>query len=242
MVLGRLVNILGIIPARGGSKGLPGKNIKKLAGKPLIKFSIESAKQSRINKILVTTDDKKIAKIAKSAGAEVPFLRPKSLSSDRSSIIEVVKHSLKFLKDKQSYIPDIIILLQPTSPLRNQNLIDKSISKLTRSNCTSVISVLKIKTHPYSAFWFKKNYLKPFRKDYEKFERRQKIPSLYYPTGSVYTFWYDTLKKFNSMYGTRIKPIIEENQLDIDNNFDFFLAEMTLLKWKNSKKFSNRKM
>ena len=242
MVLGRLVNILGIIPARGGSKGLPGKNIKKLAGKPLIKFSIESAKQSRINKILVTTDDKKIAKIAKSAGAEVPFLRPKSLSSDRSSIIEVVKHSLKFLKDKQSYIPDIIILLQPTSPLRNQNLIDKSISKLTRSNCTSVISVLKIKTHPYSAFWFKKNYLKPFRKDYEKFERRQKIPSLYYPTGSVYTFWYDTLKKFNSMYGTRIKPIIEENQLDIDNNFDFFLAEMTSLKWKNYKKFSNRKM
>ena len=86
------MNILGIIPARGGSKGLPGKNIKKLAGKPLIKFSIESAKKSKINKILVTTDDKKIAKIAKSADVEVPFLRPKSLSSDNSSIIDVVKH------------------------------------------------------------------------------------------------------------------------------------------------------
>jgi len=147
------MKILGLIPARGGSKGIPLKNIQKLAGKPLINYTIESAKKSKIDKVIVSTDTKKIAQISTSAGAEVPFLRPKKISKDSSSTIKVIKHALKFLKLKQNYEPDIIVILQPTSPLRTAKMINNSINILKKSKCSSVISVSKIKSHPYASFW-----------------------------------------------------------------------------------------
>lgn len=235
------MKILGIIPARGGSKGIKLKNIQKIAGKPLINYTIESAKKSKINKIIVSTDNKKIAKIAKSAGAEVPFLRPKKISKDSTSTNEVLHHALNFLKLKQNYEPDIIIILQPTSPLRSSKMINDSINLLKKSKCSSVVSILKIKTHPYAAFWKKKNYLEPFRRDYKKFSRRQTYPDLYYPTGSIYTFWNKTLMKYGSFYGPRIKPLISKDEIeaDIDTPLDLFITEMILLQWKKfSKKFS----
>ena len=132
------MKVLAIIPAREGSKRLPGKNIKLLCGKPLIHYSIESAQKSKlVDKIILTTDSKKIAKIS---GLNIPFLRPKRLSNDESLSIEFVIHALKALK-KLGYIPDIIVLLQPTQPCRPDNIIDDSIKLLIKSKANSVISV-----------------------------------------------------------------------------------------------------
>ena len=230
--------ILAIIPARGGSKGIRRKNLQKLSGKPLIVHTIIAAKKTKsINKIIVSTDDKEIGKISKNNGAEVPFLRPKQISKDTSSIIEVIKHALKFLQENQSYVPDIIILLQPTSPLRTSQLITKTINTLKKSKATSVITVSKITKHPYAAYWLKNDFLKPFEKNFTKYSRRQEFPDLFFPTGAVYTFWYDTLKKFNSLHGPKIKPIVvHDEDIDIDNLRDLFFAEMMLKNWKKYKK------
>ena len=230
--------ILAIIPARGGSKGIRRKNLQKLSGKPLIVHTIIAAKKTKsINKIIVSTDDKEIGKISKNNGAEVPFLRPKQISKDTSSIIEVIKHALKFLQENQSYVPDIIILLQPTSPLRTSQLITKTINTLKKSKATSVITVSKITKHPYASYWLKNDFLKPFEKNFTKYSRRQEFPDLFFPTGAVYTFWYDTLKKFNSLHGPKIKPIVvHDEDIDIDNLRDLFFAEMMLKNWKKYKK------
>jgi len=230
--------ILAIIPARGGSKGIRRKNLQKLSGKPLIAHTIIAAKKTKsINKIIVSTDDKEIGKISKNNGAEVPFLRPKQISKDTSSTIEVIKHALKFLQENQSYVPDIIILLQPTSPLRTSQLITKTINTLKKSKATSVITVSKITKHPYASYWLKNDFLKPFEKNSTKYSRRQEFPDLFFPTGAVYTFWYDTLKKFNSLHGPKIKPIVvQDEDIDIDNLRDLFFAEMMLKNWKKYKK------
>ena len=230
--------ILAIIPARGSSKGIRRKNLQKLSGKPLIVHTIIAAKKTKsINKIIVSTDDKEIGKISKNNGAEVPFLRPKQISKDTSSTIEVIKHALKFLQENQSYVPDIIILLQPTSPLRTSQLITKTINTLKKSKATSVITVSKITKHPYASYWLKNDFLKPFEKNFTKYSRRQEFPDLFFPTGAVYTFWYDTLKKFNSLHGPKIKPIVvHDEDIDIDNLRDLFFAEMMLKNWKKYKK------
>ncbi len=228
------MKILAIIPARGGSKSIPLKNIKKLSGKPLIEYTINAALNSKkIDKIIVSTDNEKIAKISKSLGAEVPFSRPRKISSDTSQTIDLVKHTIKKLEES-NYIPDIVTILQPTSPFRTGDIIDKSINML-KSNFSSVVSVTKIKKHPYSAFWFQGKYLKPFKKNFQKFYQRQLFPELFYPTGAIYTFWTSTLTKYNSIYGNKIKPLItndEMTNLDIDDDFDFFVAEMCLKYWK----------
>jgi CMP-N,N'-diacetyllegionaminic acid synthase len=230
-----IMKVLAIIPARSGSKGIPLKNIKKLSGKPLIEYSINTAHNSkRIDKLIVSTDDKKIAKISKFLGAEVPFLRPKILSTDSSQTIDLVKHAIKKL-EKLNYIPDIITILQPTSPFRTFNMIDESINLLEKSNSTSVISVAKIKNHPYSSFSFNGEYLKPVKKNFQKYYQRQLLPELLYPTGGIYTFWTSTLLRYNSIYGSKIKPMIIDDDkvnIDIDNNFDFFVAEMCIKHWK----------
>ena len=230
--------ILAIIPARGGSKEIRRKNLQKLSGKPLIAHTIIAAKKTKsINKIIVSTDDKEIGKISKNNGAEVPFLRPKQISKDTSSTIEVIKHALKFLQENQSYVPDIIILLQPTSPLRTSQLITKTINTLKKSKATSVITVSKITKHPYASYWLKNDFLKPFEKSSTKYSRRQEFPDLFFPTGAVYTLWYDTLKKFNSLHGPKIKPIVvQDEDIDIDNLRDLFFAEMMLKNWKIYKK------
>jgi CMP-N,N'-diacetyllegionaminic acid synthase len=232
------LKVLAIIPARGGSKGIPHKNIQNLAGKPLISYTILAAKKSKyIDKIVVSTDDEKTAKISISYGAEVPSLRPKKISQDDSSTIKAVKHTLQFLKTNQSYIPDMILILQPTSPLRTTKLIDNTISVLGKSRSSCAITVSKIKKHPFSAFWLKTGLLKPFKQNFTNYNRRQKYPDLYFPTGDVYAFWHDTIKKYDSIYGPKIKPVIVNTEnIDIDYLFDLFLAEMTIKHWNKYKK------
>jgi CMP-N-acetylneuraminic acid synthetase len=229
------MDVLAIIPARGGSQGILKKNIRKLYGKPLIEYSIISAQKSnRVTRIIVSTDDSDIAKISRSLDADVPFLRPKKYAKKNSLTIDVVKHTLNFLETTESFIPDIITILQPTSPFRTPSLLDLSIDLLIKTKATSVISVSHVKDHPNISFSYQNKFLKPYAQDFENHSIRQKRSPLYSPTGSIYTFWYNTIKKYNSIYGPKIKPIIIQDaklNVDIDEKFHFFMAEMILRYW-----------
>ena len=137
------LNILAIIPARGGSKGLPGKNIKPFLGKPLLAYTIEEAKRSKyITKIVLSTDDTAIAQVGKKYGAEIPFLRPSELATDTSLAPDAYIYTIERLKNEQGYAPEIVVILQPTSPLRTVDDIDAAISLYLEKNADSVISVV----------------------------------------------------------------------------------------------------
>ncbi len=234
------MEILGIIPARGGSKSIPMKNIVSLCGKPLISYTVKAALNSKINRVIVSTDSKKIAQISKKFGAEVPFYRPQNLASVKSHPNDVIKHALDFLKTTESYEPDIIVLLQPTSPHRTPEIIDKSIRLLKKSKSSSVISVSKPNKHPYQSFVIKNGFLKPFYPDKEKkYYQRQLLPDFYNATGSIYTFWTKTFMKYGSIYGTKPRPLIindDSLNVDIDFKFDLFISKMIFEHWSDFKK------
>lgn len=228
------MEILGIIPARSGSKGIKKKNIRKLNGKPLIQYSIDQALKSKISRVIVNTDDPKIASLSKSLGAEVPFLRPKRLAGDTTTTLSVVKNTISQFK-KQSYNPDIVIVLQPTNPFRTKNMIDKSISILQSTKATSVLAVRYVDDHPDIMFKYVNGFIKPISKDFLKKSRRQSRSSLLIPSGLLYTFWTKNLEKYGNQYGPKIYPfLIEDNSVnvDIDIPFDLFIAEMISKYWK----------
>jgi len=227
--------ILAIIPARGGSRRLPGKNIRKLLGKPLIVWTIEQAKKSKyIDKLIVSTDDKAIAEISKKYGAEV-IKRPKILAIDRAKTIDVIFHLLSVLK-KEKYDPEIIVLLQPTSPLRTVKDIDNAIELFLKNKCESVISIYESGHSPYWSFKIGKKYLEPiFSRKYLK-QMRQDLPRAYIPNGAIYISRPKVLLKYKSFYCKKILPYIMPavRSIDIDNETDFKLAEL-LLKKQNEK-------
>lgn len=139
--------ILGIIPARGGSKGIPGKNIRLLNGKPLIHYSICAAQQSGlVDRLILTTDSVEIAQVGKELGAEVPFIRPAELARDDTPMFPVLEHVVKFIEG-EGWQADIILLLQPTAPLRQPDQIQAAVQMLTDTKCDSVVSVVQIPQH-----------------------------------------------------------------------------------------------
>jgi len=235
----KLLKTLALIPARGGSKGLKLKNITNLNRYPLISYSIKTAQQAKkIDKILVSTDNSKIKKISEEFGAECPFIRPKKISTVKSTILDVVRHAVDFLDTKEDFQPDIISILYPTAPFRTPKMIDDSIKKLIKTKANIVVGVKKIKTHPYRSYWIKNEKLEPFRKDFLKFHQRQMFPDSFYPTGAIYTFWTKNLKKYDNIYGPHIRPLIfsnEESCCDIDSLFDLFMNEMKMKHWKKYK-------
>jgi N-acylneuraminate cytidylyltransferase/CMP-N,N'-diacetyllegionaminic acid synthase len=234
------MKILCIIPAREGSKGIVNKNIQKLNGKHLIEYSISCAKNSDlVNRIIVSTDGDKIAKISKKAGAEIPFKRPKKWSHDKASQLDVIKHTLEFLEKSEAYFPDIITILHPTNPFVTSKNLDKSIRKLRRSKADLVLGVMAVKTHPFRSFWHKSQFLEKFSKDFDKYYQRQTFPKLYSPTGDIYTFRYSSFKKYGKIFGPKIEPLIyspEEITMNIDSPYDLFLSEMTMKFWEKYKK------
>lgn len=229
------MEVLAIIPARGNSKSIPLKNIQKLNGIPLIGYTIKAALNcKKISRVIVSTDNEQIKKISEKFGAETPFVRPRRLSSDKASTFSVIEHTLNFLKLRENYVPEIITVLQPTSPFRSSTKIDHSINLLKRSKATSVVGVSKTKNHPYRVFWPDKEFLKPTRNDFLKFHQRQMFPVCYYPTGEIYTFWYKTFEKYGNTYGPKIKPLVsssDEIRIDIDSLFDLFMSEMVIKNW-----------
>jgi len=234
--------ILALIPARSGSKGLPGKNIKPLLGKPLISWTIEQVKNSKyVDKIVVSTDDKAIAKIAKKYGAEVPFLRPKELASDKSRVINTVIHALDFFKTKNLKF-DYLALFETTSPLRKDDDIDVAIKKLIDNEdvAESVVSVGEITSeHPlYSKKISKDGYIIPYfplQEDTTSLRQELSVQA-YFPYGVIYISKVSAIRKHKAVYPNRILPFYIERwqNYEIDDIWDFICIE-AILNYKNKK-------
>jgi N-acylneuraminate cytidylyltransferase len=230
------MKVVAIIPARGGSKSIPGKNIKLLHGKPLIAYSIMEAKDSKyIERIIVSTDSKEIAEIAREYGAEVPFLRPVNIAADATPDLPVFQHALKWLSVKDRYIPDIVVHLRPTSPFRKAKHIDEGVELLmSNRNADSVRSVCIPGQNPYKMWKIEKGYLRPVlslggRKTTESYNMpRQKLPTVYWQNAAVDIIRWRTIVRMNSMTGKKILPLVmdEKYSLDVDTPMDFKIAEI----------------
>ncbi len=231
------MKILGLIPARGGSKGVSRKNIKLLGGKPLIAYTIEAALNSKqFVDVVVSTDDPEIADIAKIFGAKIPFIRPIHLSTDESKSIDVVIHAIEILENSgASY--DAVCLLQPTNPFRSEQFIIDAIKKFKAEQTETLLSVLPV-PHEYNPHWtFEINsqgYLSISTGETEIITRRQDLPINFYRDGSIYLVSIETIKNKKSFYGNTIGYIEADINLhiNIDTQEDWNKAEILLSRYK----------
>lgn len=217
-------NILALIPARGGSKGIPGKNIMEIAGKPLIAYSIlQAIKSKHIDRIIVSTDDKEIANISKKWGAEVPFLRPPEFAQDMSPDIEVFRHTLRWLEKEENYNPQLIVHLRPTGPVRKIELIDMAIEKIMQHPEADALRSVSLSLQtPYKMWEIEENeMMKPLLKiehilDCQSLPR-QALPTVYWQNGYVDIIRPRSILEYHSMWGRKVLPfVIEEQMLELD--------------------------
>ena len=223
--------ILAIIAARGGSKGLPGKNIRELCGKPLISYTIEAAKEAKyITRVVVSTDDDDIARVSKESGADIPCMRPDELATDNASSIDAVLHMVNYLKEVENYNPEFIVLLQPTSPLRNSKHIDEAIKKLLETNMDAIVSVCESEVSPYWSNVFNEDKLEYFIEEGKKITRRQDLPKVYRMNGAIYGIKTDVFIKEKTLEPESLTGYIMSNKdsVDIDEALDFKFAEIIM--------------
>ncbi|RXJ82215.1 cytidylyltransferase domain-containing protein [Arcobacter sp. F2176] len=228
---------IALIPARGESKRLPGKNIKKLNGKPLIAYSIETCLASRnISRVIVSTDDENIARVAKEYGAEVPFIRPKYLAKDKVGDREVMLHLTDWLKKNENYTFDNLIYIRPTTPFKSTQMIEEALKQIEDKKYSAIRSVTKSEGvfHPYWMYKQKNGFLNTFVDDLkvEKFYQSQLLPECFRLNGVVDITRVNTLKKYQNIYGNAIGyiEIDEERAIDIDTEFEFMLCEFMIEK------------
>jgi CMP-N,N'-diacetyllegionaminic acid synthase len=220
------MKILGLIPARGGSKGIPLKNQKELLGKPLLQYTIEAALGSEmLDSVVFSSEDPSLIDLAKKMGAEVPFVRPGHLATDTASSIEVVEHALEALSAMgRNY--DAVCLLQVTNPFRTSQFIDKAILKFKEAGTDSLVSVLKV-PHEFNPHWVyevsEKDTLKVATEEDEVIKRRQDLPTAYYRDGSIYVTKSDVVTSQHSLYGKEISYIESdpERHVNIDTMQDW---------------------
>lgn len=230
------MKILGLIPARGGSKGIPQKNIKVLGGQPLIQYSIEVGLAcSMIDTVVVSTDDETIAQISREAGAQVPFLRPAALATDQSPSIDTVIHALQYFIE-QGRAFDAVCLLQPTSPFRHLAEVEKAIQHFINQNADSLISVREV-PHTYNPHWvFETEETTPFLKiatgEKQIISRRQDLPKAYYRDGALYLTKSEIVLEDRSLYGQKIAHYLikESPAINIDTMEDWEKAERAIAK------------
>lgn len=223
------MNVLALINARGGSKGLPRKNVRPLQGKPLIVWSIESALGAKlVSKVVVSTDDQEIADVARAGGASVPFIRPANLATDTALQIDAIRHAVGYLEDHGEMF-NAIVVLQPTAPLREPGDIDGAIALLLRSNADSVISVCDVGgRHPATLYTSDKSgALVPLLRSNLRGVLRQDFGTVLWRNGAIYAMRRDTVMEGNSLYGaTTIGYLMpEERSMNIDTLFDWKLVE-----------------
>lgn len=223
-------SFIGIIPARGGSKGLPGKNIRNLCGKPLIVWSIEAGLQSSyLDEVMVTTDSREIAEIAAQAGAAVPFLRPPELAMDNSGTLDAVEHTLAHYLEKEGREFDYVVLLEPTSPLREPGDIDAMIEKIVNNeeSFDSIVSIGEVHEHPSIMKKVCGNALEPYCSDLPLTTRRQDNPPAYFPYGVAYITRTATLMEERTFYPARTTwyQIQRHQNYEIDDFYDFLAIE-----------------
>lgn len=232
--MNQIPKILAIIPARAGSKRLPGKNTKKMAGKPLIQWTMEAAKNCKLlAEVIVSTDDESIVELAKKTDVNVPFLRPLELAQDESTSIDVIKHAVEFFK-KHGRKFDYIMLLQPTSPLRTAWHIDEAINLLKDKNADAIISVCPTEHPPlWSNTLDEDGKMDLFISSDIKNTRSQDLPVYYRLNGAIYITKIERLLSENTMF---IKDNIfaykmtTKSSIDIDESIDFTLAEAIMEK------------
>lgn len=224
------MKILGVIPARGGSKGIPGKNIKILAGKPLLQYTWEVASKSTLlSKVILSTEDDAIINVGKSLGIDIPFKRPSNLSEDKSPTLGVIQHALEFYKEKGETF-DAVCLLQVTSPFRTVAFLEKAIDIFLQAKTDSLISVLEV-PHEYNPHWTFKtnenNELNISTGEQQIISRRQDLPKAYHRDGSIYLTKTDTIIKDNSLFGNSISYVVscKETHVNIDTIKDWEKAE-----------------
>ncbi|MBE9466386.1 acylneuraminate cytidylyltransferase family protein [Dyadobacter sp. UP-52] len=232
--------MLAIIPARGGSKGLPGKNIRPMSGHPLIAYSIKAALDSpSISRVIVSTDSEEIAQIAKKYGAEVPFLRPSRFAEDLSTDLEVFTHTLEWLEKNENYKPDMVVQLRPTSPVRFIHDIEICIHKMQSSEADSLRIVTPAFNTPFKMWVLDEasTQMQPLLQQdviSESYNQpRQNLPEVYWQIGTLDVIRTDVITRQKSMSGQNILPYIIDQQyaVDIDDLESFKRAEKMILKY-----------
>ena len=223
------MKILALITARGGSKRLPGKNIRILGGKPLIVWSIDVAKNiPELCDILVSTDDPAIAAVCEEAGAYVPWLRPPELANDTASSVDVALHALDWYEAEKGAV-DGLLLLQPTSPFRTQATVQRGIELFSKHDYQPVLGVSPTHAHPMWTLKMEGDYLVPFMGEHGFRTRSQDLPSAYVVNGSFYLITPAELRACRSFVGAKTIPLVIESTqeaIDIDTEWDFKIAEL----------------
>jgi len=222
--------VLGLIPARGGSKALPRKNLAPLAGRPLIAHTIAAALEAAgLERVIVSTDDEEIARVARTHGAEAPFLRPAELAEDASPAVAVMRHAVQWLEENQGWRAGVVVYLQPTSPLRRAGHIDRAVELLWREEADSVVSVVEVphSFSPVSVMRLEDGLLRPYLGETGPL-RRQDKPRLYARNGpAVLAVKRDTVMQGEGPFGQLVLPLVMDaaESVDIDSAFDLELAE-----------------
>ena len=231
-----MASVLGVITARGGSKGLPNKNILPLDGKPLIAHTIEAALNSQLmDRVVVSTDHLDIAETARKYGAEVPFIRPSELAQDDTLAFPVLIHAFQWLKEHEGYRPNYVMLLQPTSPLRTSGDIDNAIQLALDKDADGVVGMCGIKHHPY---WTKSvsedgrivDFMTLDKPSEVAYSRRQDLPTVYVVNGAIYLSKPQVLLELQSFFTAETYAYImpPERSIDIDAIWDLKFAELVL--------------
>jgi CMP-N,N'-diacetyllegionaminic acid synthase len=233
------MRVLGIITARGGSKGIPGKNLKLLSGRPLLDYSIDAANDTPLDRLILSTEDKKIAEAARTLGCEVPFMRPAELARDDTPHLPVIQHAVKWLQDHEGYRADVVLTLQPTSPLRSAADIAAALRMLELSDADSVVSVSEVTAHAHPMRMLKVDDQgfatlfatgEPVR---NRINRRQDLPKAWVMNGAIYACRTEVLfAAAPSLYGDRVVayPMPAERSISIDDLEDWEAAERAIAK------------
>jgi CMP-N,N'-diacetyllegionaminic acid synthase len=226
------MSVLGIVPARGGSKGVPGKNVRPLAGQTLLEYTARAARESGVlDRVILSTDAAEIAEAGRRAGLEVPFMRPASLGADDTPMLPVIQHVLDALASCGSS-PDIVVLLQPTSPLRRPEHIREAVAMLRETKADSVVTVVEVPRHlsPDYVMRINDGRLEPFLPEGARVTRRQDARSAYSRDGTVYAFWRATIERSGGIYGDDCRPLLLDahQSLSIDTQADWDAAERLL--------------
>ncbi|WP_299213156.1 acylneuraminate cytidylyltransferase family protein [uncultured Dokdonia sp.] len=232
------MKVLGLIPARGGSKGIPGKNKKLLGGHPLLHYTIEAGlKATKLDTLIFSSEDEELMTLARDLGVSVPFQRPQQLAEDHSGSLGVVQHALQFMQSQGKQY-DAVCLLQVTNPFRSAQLIDKAVSAFAKANTDSLVSVLKV-PHEYNPHWVfeatKDGKLQIATGEKEIIKRRQDLPDAYIRDGAIYMTKSEVLLEQNSLYGSSISYIESDPvwHVNIDTMDDWKKAEELVKKWKD---------
>jgi CMP-N,N'-diacetyllegionaminic acid synthase len=222
--------VFGVIPARGGSKGLPGKNLRVLGKLSLIGHAVASARESaRLTRFIVSTDSPALADEARRHGAEVPFQRPADLASDEAGMVPVLQHAVRWLEATGAR-PDLVVTLQPTSPFRTGDDIDRTVAKVIDTGSDSAQTVTEAGYHPFFMKTLDADRTVALFADGHKYVRRQDAPTVYQPSGAVYVTRRDVLMTEGRVLGADNRAIVQgfEAAVNIDTEWDFLLAELIL--------------